>query len=751
MLSRIACDMLRLLCDHSVYLLDNHPDIPRKIIEGLTSSLMAHVNSAKREGVVKEYKDLILTIILCLGEWCMNVPQDFLKSSQPLGGSSASLLATILRAFNSIVYDKENSTPVSSPVSPMSPTDTLDMDFTVYADGSDFSAASSPPTKVANTVIRHPEETGGENNVIKVAARMFMGYLFNYVGHFPRPYLGAARLNSYLNENDDNDHVTVRSDDCEEISADVFSAPNVLFFVVNNSSIISFTEVSTEDGTKSKVRVLIRDLIGKFAWDCKQIAASKLDTDLAASRLSSNARKEQRNLKPIVCEDEFEDQPTVLKDDMLDSLLQYVGQTSPECFSNSSKSKRPPLAPATEENMMALLLNQHYQEMNFMEQASDEKVILRNGSVPDFRGAARALNGRHEQYTAHFTNCRQLVDQLGFLFWEKRTKVELLAKNDKVLRELRNLDKQKCRETHKIAVIYVAEGQEDKNSILLNRAGSRAFETFVAGLGWEVDLEKHLGFRGGLQKNKSTGSTAPYYATPFMEVMFHVSTRIPASLEESDSLTRKLRHLGNDEIHIIWSEHWRDYRRDIIPTEFGDVLIIIYPIPSLLDYYRVQIIRKPEVPFFGPLFSGSVVHQTVLAGLVRATAVNASRAQRLNVAYYQNFFEERARCLDLIVNNQDPKCFEDFAATVYSPSQLGVLASRPVSSLSNTLTGSGGDTYSMSSMHSNSHLNPGGEPSPNPRTRNRPVSHGPLQPPTIDHRSPRGQQRPVSSASSGHQ
>lgn len=45
---------------------------------------------------------------------------------------------------------------------------------------------------------------------------------------------------------------------------------------------------------------------------------------------------------------------------------------------------------------------------------------------------------------------------------------------------------QKCRETHKIAVIYVAEGQEDKNSILTNSGGSQAFENFVADLAWEV-------------------------------------------------------------------------------------------------------------------------------------------------------------------------------------------------------------------------------------------------------------------------
>ena len=53
------------------------------------------------------------------------------------------------------------------------------------------------------------------------------------------------------------------------------------------------------------------------------------------------------------------------------------------------------------------------------------------------------------------------------------------------------------------------------------------------------------------------------------------------------------RHLGNDEVQIIWSEHSRDYRRGIIATEFGDVLIIIYPLHNGL--YRIQINRKPQV------------------------------------------------------------------------------------------------------------------------------------------------------------
>lgn len=46
-------------------------------------------------------------------------------------------------------------------------------------------------------------------------------------------------------------------------------------------------------------------------------------------------------------------------------------------------------------------------------------------------------------------------------------------------------------------------------------------------------------------------------------------------------------------MHIVWSEHSKDYRRGIIPTEFCDILIVIYPLPNNL--FRIQVNRKPEV------------------------------------------------------------------------------------------------------------------------------------------------------------
>lgn len=46
----------------------------------------------------------------------------------------------------------------------------------------------------------------------------------------------------------------------------------------------------------------------------------------------------------------------------------------------------------------------------------------------------------------------------------------------------------RCRETHKVAVIYVGKGQETRNEILSNRCGSPAYEAFLAALAWEVSV-----------------------------------------------------------------------------------------------------------------------------------------------------------------------------------------------------------------------------------------------------------------------
>ncbi|XP_055618847.1 probable Rho GTPase-activating protein CG5521 isoform X2 [Toxorhynchites rutilus septentrionalis] len=386
--------------------------------------------------------------------------------------------------------------------------------------------------------------------------------------------------------------------------------------------------------------------------------------------------------------------------DQLDDLLQYIGYTSPECLDTNgcplNTAGPSPLGPSLEAQTISIILNQRAIEMEYVArqnaaigQLGESPAYSFGGSVgytsfiddcaiPTTMGPSGTLTTKpntsvvidRNMFTVNaptetkpFQFGRILFNQLGLAGWERRKRTHLLQRTDKLLRELRNLDNQKCRETHKMAVIYVANGQEDKGTILKNSCGSSTYEMFVSALGWEVELESHNGFLGGLPR-QGCGQTAPYYATPFLEVIYHVSTRMPS--DSPEAILNKTRHLGNDEVHIVWSEHNRDYRRDILPTEFCDVLIVIYPLKSGL--FRVTVNKKPDVPWFGPLSDEVVVGGSCLASLVRASAINASRAKRTSLSLYQQYYEERNRSMDTVATrHKENSTLEDFIARIFSP------------------------------------------------------------------------------------
>lgn len=56
-----------------------------------------------------------------------------------------------------------------------------------------------------------------------------------------------------------------------------------------------------------------------------------------------------------------------------------------------------------------------------------------------------------------------------------------------------------------------------------------------------------------------------------------------------------------------------------------------------------------KVPFFGPLFDGAIVDMKILPTMVRATAINASRALKSLIPLYQNLypFEKRRKRWDV--------------------------------------------------------------------------------------------------------
>ncbi len=55
------------------------------------------------------------------------------------------------------------------------------------------------------------------------------------------------------------------------------------------------------------------------------------------------------------------------------------------------------------------------------------------------------------------------------------------------------------REHHKVAVVYVGPGQDDRDTVLNNTSGSLQYEEFLKAIGWEVQLAFHKGYNGSLK------------------------------------------------------------------------------------------------------------------------------------------------------------------------------------------------------------------------------------------------------------
>ncbi|KAI8805851.1 hypothetical protein BJ742DRAFT_397343 [Cladochytrium replicatum] len=224
-----------------------------------------------------------------------------------------------------------------------------------------------------------------------------------------------------------------------------------------------------------------------------------------------------------------------------------------------------------------------------------------------------------------FQRSRLLLSHLGLLHFDslKEDFFHLLGKSPALYRDIKGVDKKFGREVLKVAVIYVAHGQEDEQSIFRNEQGSIQYDEFVSSLGWEIDLAQHPGYVGGLERNQVNGSRATYFCNSTLEMIFHDVTKMPTDPLDPKHLKKK-RHIGNDHIHIVWNEHIREYRRNTIGGDFGNAQIVITPLTSSL--YSIQIHRDQKVATFGPLINRMVVSKPCLGPLVRLTAIHAYRA-----------------------------------------------------------------------------------------------------------------------------
>ncbi|EFC50362.1 rap/ran GTPase-activating protein [Naegleria gruberi] len=420
---------------------------------------------------------------------------------------------------------------------------------------------------------------------IKISAEFVVSHLMNHVSHFPITNNNAA-LTATLSEE------SQCLDDLEPENSNY-----VRFYIYDNQFIISLIEQPNEKGGPG-VTMIMRDLTGKYSWDSRVLYG---EVPKPYSELEERGCYTGSNIENLLGKtQEAETNST---------LMQY--------------SIERPLKDRDTVSLFSDLIEEEEDNENLFLQTIDNEYTVLDVSC-------REPNLRYKYGgDCKASMSRLLLSTMGLVHIALTSRFVPLQSNSKLLRSLRNLDGTQPRETHKVGVVYVKEGQDDQQDLFLNAEGSEQYTSFVKSLGWNVPLQEHLGFMGGLDKNGSTGTNAPYYADYRTELMFHVPTMMPNNSKDPQQIHKK-RHVGNDHVNIIWSEHTRDYYRNTIISQFNFVHIVLYPLNrNHKGLLRVDVMVKERTyPVFGPVLDGMILSEKVAGALIRMTALNGSRISR---------------------------------------------------------------------------------------------------------------------------
>uniref|UniRef100_A0A9J7YM46 Rap-GAP domain-containing protein n=1 Tax=Cyprinus carpio carpio TaxID=630221 RepID=A0A9J7YM46_CYPCA len=164
-----------------------------------------------------------------------------------------------------------------------------------------------------------------------------------------------------------------------------------------------------------------------------------------------------------------------------------------------------------------------------------------------------------------------------------------------------------------------------------NESAGPEFDEFLDLLGERVRLKGWEKYRAQLDtKTDSTGTHSLYTRYQDYEVMFHVSTMLPYTANNTQQLLRK-RHIGNDIITIVFQEPGAlPFTPKAIRSHFQHVFIIVRVHEPCTEntYYRVAVTRSKDIPLFGPLFpkGARFPRSPAFRDFLLAKAINAENA-----------------------------------------------------------------------------------------------------------------------------
>ncbi|XP_039390561.1 ral GTPase-activating protein subunit alpha-1 isoform X7 [Mauremys reevesii] len=277
--AHVACNMLNMLI-HYVYRLQIYQaDSPLKIIQILIATI-THLLPNTEASSYEQDKRLVVSLLLCLLDWIMALPLKTLL--QPLHTTGAeykteqSVLNCVYKVLHGCVYGAQCfSNPKYFPLSlsdlasvdydPFMHLESLKEPEPLHSPDSERSSKLQPVTEV---------KTHMQQGLISVAARTVITHLVNHLGHYPMSG-GPAMLTSQVCENNDNPY-----NESPELSPELFESPNLQFFVLNNTTLVSCIQIQAEENmpggglsaglasANSNVRIIVRDLSARETRRC---------------------------------------------------------------------------------------------------------------------------------------------------------------------------------------------------------------------------------------------------------------------------------------------------------------------------------------------------------------------------------------------------------------------------------------------------------------------------------------------------
>ncbi|XP_028838919.1 signal-induced proliferation-associated 1-like protein 2 isoform X2 [Denticeps clupeoides] len=209
--------------------------------------------------------------------------------------------------------------------------------------------------------------------------------------------------------------------------------------------------------------------------------------------------------------------------------------------------------------------------------------------------------------------------------------LRLASTSPKVKETLLKLDEQGLNFQRKVGIMYCRAGQSTEEDMYNNESAGQAFDEFLDLLGDRVRLKGWEKYRAQLDtKTDSTGTHSLYTRYQDYEIMFHVSTMLPYTANNTQQLLRK-RHIGNDIVTIVFQEPGAlPFTPKAIRSHFQHVFIIVQAHNPCSEntYYRVAVTRSKDIPLFGPLFpkGAHFPRSPAFRNFLLAKVVNAENA-----------------------------------------------------------------------------------------------------------------------------